>query len=80
VSLLSGTGSGGYAQGDTLTNIEHLTGSWYDDFLIGNDGDNVLAGLGGDDILKGGGGADTLFGGSGNERHGRQRQLRVLRR
>jgi Ca2+-binding RTX toxin-like protein len=67
VSLISNTGSGGYAQGDTLTSIENLTGSWYDDFLIGNDGNNVLAGLGGNDILKGGGGADTLYGDSGND-------------
>lgn len=67
VSLVTGLGYGGYAEGDTLTSIENLTGSWYDDFLIGNDGNNVLAGLGGNDILKGGGGADTLYGDSGND-------------
>jgi Ca2+-binding RTX toxin-like protein len=67
VSLLSGTGTGGYAEGDTLDSIENLTGSWYDDFLVGDDNNNVLAGLGGNDILKGGGGADTLFGYSGND-------------
>ena len=67
VSLASGTGSGGYAEGDTLTSIENLTGSWYDDFLIGNDSNNVLAGLGGNDILKGGGGADTIYGDSGDD-------------
>jgi Ca2+-binding RTX toxin-like protein len=67
VSLISGLGYGGYAEGDTLTSIENLTGSWYDDFLMGNDGANVLAGLGGNDILKGGGGADTLYGDSGND-------------
>jgi Ca2+-binding RTX toxin-like protein len=67
VSLASGTGFGGYAEGDTLTSIENLAGSWYDDFLIGNDGNNVLAGLGGNDVLKGGGGADTLYGDSGDD-------------
>jgi Ca2+-binding RTX toxin-like protein len=67
VSLVSGTGSGGYAEGDTLNGIENLTGSWYNDVLIGDDGNNVLAGLGGNDTLKGGGGADTLYGDSGND-------------
>jgi Ca2+-binding RTX toxin-like protein len=67
VSLVNGLGYGGYAEGDELHNIENLTGSWYDDTLIGNDGNNVLAGLGGNDTLKGGGGADTLYGGSGDD-------------
>ncbi len=67
VSLLTGLGYGGDAEGDTLTSIENLTGSWFNDFLVGNDGNNVLAGLGGDDVLKGGGGADTLYGDSGND-------------
>jgi Ca2+-binding RTX toxin-like protein len=67
VSLISNTGSGGYAEGDTLNNIENLYGSSYDDFLIGNDGANILSGLSGNDTLKGGGGADTLYGDSGND-------------
>jgi Ca2+-binding RTX toxin-like protein len=67
VSLLTGTGSGGYAEGDTLTSIENLYGSSYDDFLIGNDSNNILSGLSGNDTLKGGGGADTLYGDSGND-------------
>ena len=45
VSLVTGQGFGGTAEGDTLTSIENLTGSAHDDFLIGNDGDNVLTGL-----------------------------------
>jgi Ca2+-binding RTX toxin-like protein len=67
VSLISNTGSGGYAEGDTLNNIENLYGSAHNDFLIGNDGANILSGLGGNDTLKGGGGADTLYGDSGND-------------
>jgi Ca2+-binding RTX toxin-like protein len=67
VSLESGTGSGGTAQGDTLTSIENLTGSAHGDFLVGNGGANVLTGLEGSDTLKGGGGADTLYGDSGND-------------
>jgi Ca2+-binding RTX toxin-like protein len=67
VSLLSHHGSGGTAEGDTLTSIENLTGSSHEDFLIGDDGNNVLTGLEDADTLKGGGGADTLYGDSGND-------------
>jgi Ca2+-binding RTX toxin-like protein len=61
VSLATGEGFGGDAEGDTLTSIEHLTGSYHDDLLIGNDGNNELAGLGGSDTLKGGGGDDKIY-------------------
>src|SRR5687768_9893817 len=47
VSLVTGTGSGGYAQGDTLENIENLYGSAHNDTLIGDDAANILSGLGG---------------------------------
>ena len=51
VSLMTGTGSGGDAQGDTLSNIENLTGSNFDDTLEGNAGNNVLiGGLGTDTV------------------------------
>jgi Ca2+-binding RTX toxin-like protein len=70
VSLwLSGgqAGDGGYAQGDTLTSIENLTGSAHGDFLNGNDGNNLLRGLDGNDTLWGYGGADTLNAGGGSD-------------
>ena len=67
VSLMSGTGSGGDAQGDVLIEIENLAGSEYDDRLWGDDEANELRGLGGDDWLKGYGGADTLLGGNGQD-------------
>ncbi len=44
VSLMTGLGFGGDAQGDTLVSIENLTGSALDDILEGNGGNNVLVG------------------------------------
>jgi Ca2+-binding RTX toxin-like protein len=41
---MTGLGSGGDAEGDTLVKIENLTGSNFDDSLEGNAGNNVLAG------------------------------------
>ena len=67
VSLLTGTGSGGTAQGDTLSSIENLYGSNHNDNLVGNSGNNALFGVNGNDTLKGGGGADNLDGGAGSD-------------
>jgi Ca2+-binding RTX toxin-like protein len=53
---------------DTLTSIENLTGSLFDDVLTGSSSSNVLIGLDGNDVLNGGNGADTLVGGSGADR------------
>ena len=44
VSLMTGVGSGGDAEGDTLATIENLTGSNLNDTLEGNGGSNILAG------------------------------------
>jgi Ca2+-binding RTX toxin-like protein len=52
VSLFSGTGSGGDAEGDTLTKIENLTGSGKDDWLEGDTGNNVLNGGAGIDTVS----------------------------
>ncbi|MBF0110371.1 MAG: cadherin-like domain-containing protein, partial [Magnetococcales bacterium] len=65
VNLTSGSGSGGEAQGDTLTTIENLTGSQQGDTLTGSSAINVLDGGAGDDLLDGAGGNDILMGGSG---------------
>jgi Ca2+-binding RTX toxin-like protein len=67
VSLASGTGLGGDAQGDTLTGIENLSGSALNDVLTGNENANTLQGGAGDDVLTGGAGADLLKGGAGND-------------
>ncbi len=44
---------------DTLTGIENLIGSQYNDTLIGSDGDNILEGGAGSDVIDGGRGNDT---------------------
>lgn len=59
VSLATGAGTGGDAQGDTLLNIENLTGSDSADSISGNNGDNLLTGGAGADVLDGGAGTDT---------------------
>jgi Ca2+-binding RTX toxin-like protein len=68
VSLLTGKGKGGSAEGDVLSGIENLTGSNHDDTLYGDNGKNVLYGRDGHDTLKGFGGLDTLWGGNGNDK------------
>ncbi len=60
-----GIGSGGDAEGDTLSGIENLIGSAFNDLLGGDAGANVIIGGEGDDQLAGFGGADTLDGGAG---------------
>ncbi|WP_343714834.1 calcium-binding protein [Inquilinus sp.] len=68
VNLLAGTASGGDAQGDTLTSIENLYGSSFDDQLTGDHARNVLGGELGNDILIGNGGDDSLSGEAGDDR------------
>jgi Ca2+-binding RTX toxin-like protein len=51
---------------DTLIGIEHVSGTAYDDTLIGNGGDNWIWGEGGNDTLLGGGGNDLITVDAGN--------------
>ena len=64
MSLLTGLGSVGDGQGDTLSSIENIIGSALADALTGNGVVNILDGHAGNDALKGGAGNDTLSGGS----------------
>ncbi|MDV7141051.1 calcium-binding protein, partial [Tropicimonas sp. TH_r6] len=77
VDLLDDVAAGGYASGDSLTDIENLIGTDFADrlqgdiaknSLFGERGDDHLSGQGGDDLLDGGIGDDTLLGGDGNDR------------
>ncbi len=65
------TGSGGFAEGDTISDINNYTGSEYDDVIVwaGNNGgdQNTLIGLGGNDTLSAGDGIDHIDGGAGND-------------
>jgi len=74
IDLEAGTASGGHAEGDTLLNIENVTGSIFADFiqgdgnantLLGGSGGDVLDGRDGDDLIIGAQGFDVLTGGAG---------------
>ena len=64
------------AGSDTLSEIENIRGSSYDDRLWGDDhnntleardGNDIIDGRGGDDVLNGGDGDDRLIGGDGDD-------------
>lgn len=52
---------------DTLTAINNLIGSDFNDNLTGSGQNNALEGGAGNDTLNGAGGADTMIGGLGND-------------
>ncbi|GGF50831.1 hypothetical protein GCM10011332_00080 [Terasakiella brassicae] len=52
---------------DTLTSIEGIIGTSYNDTLIGDIESNKLNGMAGDDLIKGGQGDDHLIGGVGTD-------------
>ena len=52
------TNRGGTAEGDELSNIERVLGSFYADTLTGGDGNNLFRGGDGADIMDGGAGSD----------------------
>lgn len=76
VSLSAGTGTGGFAQGDTYDGIENVFGSNFNDTIAGNGlanqligyigNDTIFAGFG-DDLLVGERDNDRLYGGPGND-------------
>ncbi|MGI1670854.1 MAG: hypothetical protein K6L74_11095 [Neptuniibacter sp.] len=64
VSTAQNTGGSGT---DTLTSIEQLHGSNYNDTLSGTSGDDYLKGNGGKDTLSAGDGNDILIGDAGSD-------------
>lgn len=67
VNLSTGAATDGNNDDDTLSNIENVTGSAYNDTITGDDGANYLSGAAGNDSLTGGAGSDTLNGGAGDD-------------
>ena len=79
VDLAAGTATGAWrnvAFTKTLSNIEQVRGTNFDDILRGSavaerlegrDGNDLLDGRGGNDTLRGENGNDTLFGGDGDD-------------
>jgi Ca2+-binding RTX toxin-like protein len=65
--LGAGTVSGGYANGDTIENIEAVNGSPNNDRIVGDAGPNALTGGEGNDVLIGKEGDDFLSGDSGSD-------------
>ena len=65
VNLLTGQGSGGFAQGDTYVSIEGIHGSKYNDTLIGDDNANIIYTNNGNDTVSAGGGNDKVVMGEG---------------
>ncbi|WP_088240287.1 GDSL-type esterase/lipase family protein [Calothrix rhizosoleniae] len=52
--------------GDTLSNIDNIIGTSYNDVLTGNSSDNILVGEAGNDTLTGGAGIDQFAIGAAN--------------
>ncbi|MGR3469489.1 MAG: calcium-binding protein [Paracoccus sp. (in: a-proteobacteria)] len=68
IDLANQTANAGAARNDRIFNVEDITGSGHDDYLLGNGAANTLRGGGQDDVLNGRGGNDILDGDSGADR------------
>ena len=64
----TGAQTGGFAQGDVLSNIESIVGTGLADTIVGTANAESLSGGAGNDTITGGGGADTLYGNDGDDR------------
>jgi Ca2+-binding RTX toxin-like protein len=78
VNLLTKTGVGGDAQGDTLDGIDKVIGTSFNDSFVADDTGNVFEGGAGNDYLVGGAGLDVLNGGTGDDNIEGGRGLDVL--
>jgi Ca2+-binding RTX toxin-like protein len=68
VNLNTGTATDGFGGTDTLTSIENVVGSAYNDVISGNALANYLWGEAGVDYLYGQDGNDVIYGGLGQDR------------
>lgn len=60
VNLATGVADDGMGGTDTITGVEMLRGSYFNDSLTGDDGDNQFRALQGDDTIDGGEGTDRI--------------------
>ena len=60
-NLSTGVATDTYGNVESLTSIERLHGSTYDDHFTGSAADELFEGRNGDDIIDGGGGNDILY-------------------
>jgi Ca2+-binding RTX toxin-like protein len=67
VDLSAPTATDGFGDTDSLTNIEDLIGTAFDDTLTGDSGANRIYGGDGQDIISGGDGNDELYGENDND-------------
>lgn len=68
VNLASGVvANDGFGGADTVSNIERVSGSPFNDIIIGDANNNHLLGGAGNDTLNGGAGSDSLEGGEGDD-------------
>jgi Ca2+-binding RTX toxin-like protein len=66
VDLQAGTATGGSGS-DTLTDIQIVVGTLFDDNLLGSNVNNILVGLDGDDFIDGRAGNDIMTGNLGDD-------------
>ena len=68
VNLKKRVGAGITEGTDTLSRLENIKGTLFNDTLVGNDAANLIIAGDGNDIIKALGGNDKLKGGAGNDR------------
>jgi len=67
IDLQSGIAAGGDALSDTLSTVENIIGSAFNDTLNGDGNANTISGLGGNDAIQARGGSDTINPGDGDD-------------
>jgi Ca2+-binding RTX toxin-like protein len=57
----------GHGNVETVLNVEHVSGTEFDDIIVGNALNNTLYGGAGNDVINGGDGQDIIDGGDGDD-------------
>jgi Ca2+-binding RTX toxin-like protein len=67
VNLATGKVTDSFGNKETISGVEIVIGTSFNDIIIGSANADYLIGNGGDDKLSGGAGSDELYGGTGND-------------